>query len=338
MTRTTARILTVLVLIAAVLALGTAGFVIIADYPAFDALYMAVITITTVGYGEVHPLDRTGRIFNTFLLLIGAGVMAYAFSAITQSIFESQFGEMIQQRRNRKMIDRLKNHYILCGFGRVGRGAAAELKRSGVPFVVMDRSDDRVERAIKMGMLSVQADATRDDALIDAGIQRARGLIAALATDADNLFLILSAKSLNPSLTVSSRVSEEASEAKMRRAGADAVFMPYSMTGYRLAQSILRPHVFEFLDITAQTSSMGMNVGIEQIEILPGATLASKSLKDLQLRRDLGVIVLAIRRANKSMEFNPSADTTIEVGDHLIVMGGLEDVRRLEKMTAGDNA
>ncbi len=335
MTRITGRILTVVMLIGATLAFGTAGFVWLSGYPLFDALYMSVITITTVGYGEVHPLTRSGRIFNTFLLLIGAGVMAYAFSAITQSIFESQFGEMIQQRRNRKMIDRLKNHYILCGFGRVGRGAAAELKRSGVPFVVMDRSEDRVERAIKMGLLAVQADATRDDMLIEAGIQRARGLIAALATDSDNLFLILSAKSLNPKLTVSARVAEEASESKMRRAGADAVFMPYSMTGYRLAQSILRPHVFEFLDITAQTSSMGMNVGIEQVEIRPGAKLASRTLKEMQLRRDLGVIVLAIRRADKTMEFNPSADATVEVGDNLIVMGGYEDVRRLEKLVSG---
>ncbi|MEZ5354562.1 MAG: potassium channel protein [Bryobacteraceae bacterium] len=335
MTRIRGRILTVVLLIAATLAMGTAGFVWLSDYPVFDALYMSVITITTVGYGEVHPLTKSGRIFNTILLLVGAGVMAYAFSAVTQSIFESQFGEMIQQRRNRKMIDRLNNHYILCGFGRVGRGAAAELQRSGVPFVVLDRNEDRVERAIKMGMLAAEADATRDDMLIDAGIQRARGLIAALATDADNLFLILSAKSLNPKLMVSSRVAEEASEAKMRRAGADAVFMPYSMTGYRLAQSILRPHVFEFLDVTAQTSSMGMDVGIEQVEIRPGAQIASRSLKDMQLRRDLGVIVLAIRRANKTMEFNPSAETIIEVGDNLIVMGRSDDLRKLEQIVAG---
>ncbi|MEZ5403978.1 MAG: potassium channel protein [Bryobacteraceae bacterium] len=338
MTRTSARILTVLVLIAALLAVGTAGFVLLSGYPVFDALYMSVITITTVGYGEVHPLTRAGRIFNTFLLLVGAGVMAYAFSAVTQSIFESQFGDIIHKRRNRKMIDRLKNHYILCGFGRVGRGAAAELQRSGVPFVVMDKSEDRVERAIKMGMLAVQADSTRDDMLLEAGIQRACGLIAALSSDADNLFLILSAKSLNPNLVVSSRVSEEASESKMRRAGADAVFMPYSMTGYRLAQSILRPHVFQFLDVTAQTSSMGMDVGIEQVEIRPGADIASRSLKDMQLRRDFGVIVLAIRRSNKTMDFNPPADATVEVGDNLIVMGHYDDLRRLEKLVDGSRS
>jgi voltage-gated potassium channel len=162
-------------------------------------------------------------------------------------------------------------------------------------------------------------------------------LIAALSTDADNLFLILSAKNLNPNLKVSSRVAEEGSEAKMRRAGADAVFMPYSITGYRLAQSILRPHVFEFLDITAETSNLGMNVGIEQVEIGAASGFESKSLKEMQIRREVGVIVLAIRRADGQMVFNPAAEEIVTAGDCLIVMGRNDDVRKLEKLvTAGD--
>jgi voltage-gated potassium channel len=159
-------------------------------------------------------------------------------------------------------------------------------------------------------------------------------LIAALSTDADNLFLILSAKNLNPLIKVASRVAEEASEAKMRLAGADAVFMPYAITGYRLAQSILRPFVFEFLDITATTSSMGMNVGIEQVLVAEGSALAGKSLRELQLRRDLGIIVLAVRRGSGRMEFNPDADGVIDAGDHLIVMGGVDNVSRLCKLTS----
>lgn len=323
------RFITVAILIALVLAIGTIGFVVIAHYPVFDAFYMSVITITTVGYMEVHPLDTTGRVFNSILLLVGVTVMFYAVGVITQTVLEAQFTDFFTKRRIRKMIDNLKDHYILCGFGRVGRGAAAELERSGLPFVVMDRSEERVERAIRMGMLAVLADATRDELLIDVGIRRAKGLIAALATDADNLFLILSAKGINPQLKVAARVSEDASEIKMRRAGADAVFMPYSMTGYRLAQSILRPHVFEFLDVTA-ASAMGMNVGIEQIEIKPGSSLAGKSLRDLQVRRELGVIVLAIRRASGAMDFNPPAEAVIQTKDHLIVMGAADAVRKLE--------
>jgi voltage-gated potassium channel len=185
-------------------------------------------------------------------------------------------------------------------------------------------------------MIATLADSTRDETLVDAGVARARGLIAALSTDADNLFLILSAKNLNPLIKVAARVAEEASESKMRMAGADAVFMPYAITGYRLAQSILRPFVFEFLDITASTSSMGLNVGIEQVLVSVESPFAGKSLRDLQLGRDLGVIVLAIRRHDGQMRFNPSGDAVIEAGDHLIVMGGVDDVQKLARKTGGE--
>jgi voltage-gated potassium channel len=327
------RFFVIAVLLAAVLAFGTLGFILIADYPAFDAFYMAVITITTVGYLEVHPLGTAGRAFNSVLLLVGVTIMFYAVGVITQTVLETQFTDFFAKRRVRKMIDQLKDHYILCGFGRVGRGAAAELQRAGASFVVMDRSEERVERALRLGMLAVEADATRDEMLEEVGIRRARGLVAALATDADNLFLILSAKNLNPDLKVSARVGEEASVSKMRRAGADALFMPYVMTGYRLAQSILRPHVFEFLDVTS-AASVGMNVGIEQIEIKPGSQFTGRSLSDLQLRRQLGVIVLAIRRREGAMQFNPPAEAIIETSDFLIVMGSSEDVRKLETMVS----
>ena len=328
------RIVTIALLIAAILFIGTVGFVVIADYPVFDAFYMAVVTITTVGYLEVHPLTTAGRVFNSVLLLIGVTAMFYSVGVITQTVLETQFSDFFAKRRIRKMIDQLNNHYILCGFGRVGRGAAAELQRSGVPFVVMDRNEDRIERAMRAGMLAVLADATQDENLNDVGIKRARGLVAALATDADNLFLILSAKNLNPDIRVSTRVGEEASETKMRRAGADAVYMPYSTAGYRLAQSILRPHVFEFLDVTSTATAMGMNVGIEQIEITPSSSVAGKSLAELKLRTLLGIIVLAIRRRSGQMEFNPAAEAVPNPGDFLIVMGSAEDVRKLESIVA----
>lgn len=329
------RLATLAILLAVTLTAGTLGFVLIANYSPFDAFYMTVITIATVGYFEVHALSTAGRVFNIFLILFGVSIMFYAVGVVTQTALETSFSDLFQKRRAKKMIDSLKDHFILCGFGRVGRGAAAELQRTGVPFLVMDRNEERVERAIKAGMLAVHADSTRDEMLIEAGVKRARGLVAALSSDADNLFLILSAKGLNPHLAVSARVAEEASEAKMRRAGADAVFMPYAITGYRLAQSILRPHVYEFLDITASTSNLGLEIGIEQVLISDGSSMATRSLRDLQLRRDLGVIVLAIRRANGQMEFNPAADAVVDQGDHLIVMGKNEDVRKLEELIRG---
>ena len=331
------RLRTIALLVAGTVAVGTLGFIFISGYPLLDAIYMSVITIAAVGYHEVHPLSSAGRIFNMFLILFGAGIMVYSMSAITQTVLETEFGELFGRRRTKKMIDSLNNHFIVCGFGRVGRAASYELQRTNEPFVVMDRNRERVDRAMRAGMLAVLADSTSDEMLKEAGVQRARGLIAALATDADNLFLILSAKALNPKLKVASRVAEEGSETKMRRAGADAVFMPYSMTGFRLAQSILRPHVFEFLDITGTSASaIGLNVGMDQVEVTAASPMVGHSLKDLQLRRELGVIVLAIRRKNGEMQFNPPAGAVIEAGDTLIVMGAFDAVQNLEQVVAGE--
>jgi voltage-gated potassium channel len=228
------------------------------------------------------------------------------------------------------MIEKLKNHYILCGFGRVGRAAASELKRAGVPFVLVDRNPERVERAIREEMLALNADSTRDQTLLEAGITRARGLIAALATDADNLFVILSAKNLNPQLKVAARAGEEEAEEKLRRAGAEVVFAPYSNAGHQLALSLLRPHVVQFLDVA--TKSVGLDVGIEQVRVAASSEFVSRSLEQLQVRRELGVIVLAIRKADGQMLFNPPADAVIEADDYLIVMGEHQALRRLEQL------
>jgi voltage-gated potassium channel len=220
----------------------------------------------------------------------------------------------------------------VCGFGRVGRGAARELQRAGVPFLVVDKTEDRVEWAIKSGMLAVLADATDDETLKDAGVMQAKGLIASLQSDADNLFVILSAKALKPSLLVSARVNSEQSEKKMRLAGADYVFAPYDMTGNRMAQVMLKPHVFQFIDFT--TKNMGLDVGIEQVRVPGSSEFVSKSLQETQLRKDLGIIVLAIRKSDGRMIFNPPAEAIIESGDHLIVMGEAANLRRLEKVFA----
>lgn len=312
------------------LLIGTVGFHGIEGYSLFDAFYMTLITMTTVGYSEVHPLSQTGRIFNSFLIFFGVGTIFVALGAMTQTIIEWEFGEALNKRRNKRMIEKLQNHFIICGFGRVGRGAAAELQRAGVPFVVTDINPERVERAMLAGMLAVVADSTRDQTLRDLRIESARGLIAALATDADNLFVILSAKGLNPSLYVATRAAEEGAEEKMRRAGADAVFAPYALAGHHLAQSLLRPHVVQFLDFATQ--DLGPKMAIEQVRVSEASEFASKTIREMQVRRDLGVIVLAIRKADGAMIFNPPVDDPIRAGEYLIVMGEQENLRRLESL------
>ena len=324
------RIVIIAVILSLELVFGTLGFHIIEQFPLFDAFYMALITITTVGYSELHGLSRAGRIFNSIYLMISVTTLFLAIGAMAQTIIELELTRPFAKRRIRRMIEKLDNHYIICGFGRVGRGAAAELRRAGAPFLIVDRNEERVERAIRMGMLAVQADATRDETLHEAGIMRARGLISALASDADNVFVILSAKTLNPQLTVSARAAEEGSEAKLRRAGADVVFAPYNITGLRLAQSMLKPHVHEFLDFT--TGHVELNVRIEQVLVSQGCEFVSKSLRQTQLRQELGIIVLAIRKADGRMMFNPPADSEICAGDHLIVMGEPEKLQALERL------
>jgi voltage-gated potassium channel len=232
------------------------------------------------------------------------------------------------------MIDKLEDHIILCGFGRVGRGAAEELRQSGALFLVIDNDEDRVELAIKAGMLAVLADASRDDTLREAGIMRAKGLIATLASDADNLFVTLTAKTLNPALQLSARVAEETSEAKLRRAGANFVFAPYVSTGHRMAQALLRPHVLQFLDYTTQRN-VGLDVGLEQVRVEDTCQYRDRTLADMQIRRDVGVIVLAIRRASGQMLFNPPAETKLAGGDYLIAMGEPAGLHRLEQLLMG---
>ena len=320
-------------LLAFTIAFGTLGFMVVEGYSAFDAFYMTLITVTTVGYQEIHPLSHVGRIFNMFLIVFGVSVVFFGVGAVTQTIIELELRDTFGRRRRQRVIDGMKDHYIICGFGRVGRHAAMELLRTGVPFVVIDRSEARVEMARQAGMNVLLADSTRDESLRQAGIDRAKGLVSALATDADNVFVILSAKTINPKLTVVTRASEEEAEQKLRLAGADTVFAPFSMAGHRLAQALVRPHVSSFLDFT--TTSMGLDVAIEQVSVVTGSSVVAKSLKELHLSRDYGVIVMAIRKAGGEMLFNPPAESTIAAGDYLIAMGAIENLQKLEKLVAG---
>jgi voltage-gated potassium channel len=332
MSRLKQRLLWIGIAIAVVLACGTAGFTLIDGYSPFDAFYMTLTTITTVGYAEIRPLSRAGRIFNSFVIAFGVTTIFFAIGAMTQTVIEMELGEFFGKRRMKRMIDKLEKHYIVCGYGRVGRAAARELQQAGVPLAVVDRNPEKVDRAIRDGMPALAGDSTKDATLEELGIRRAKALVGALATDADNLFLILSAKTLNPDLKVAARVGEEEAEAKLRRAGADTIYAPYTNAGHQLARSLVMPHVVQFLDVATKT--VGLDVGLEQMRVTAASELASKSLKQMQVRRDLGVIVLAIRKAGGEMIFNPPAEAVIEAGDFLIVMGEHHNLRKLETLLA----
>lgn len=324
------RILVMTGVLCIILVAGTAGFVLIEGYSWFDGFYMTLTTITTIGYQELKPLSHSGRIFNSFLIIFGVSALFLSVGAMTQTIIELELQDRYGKRRKKRMINQLHHHFIVCGFGRVGRNASYEFQRANAPFLVIDRSEQRVAKATDAGMLAVVADATHDDSLREAGVLRARGLIAALPSDAENLFIILSAKTLNPDLTVVTRASEEEAGEKLRRAGADTVFTPYSMAGRQLADALLRPHVVEFLDFAR--SHIGPKVTMEQVCVAPKAEFTSKPLGQLLASRKSEVIVLAVRKPEGDTIFNPPAEFEISSGDFLIVMGERSSLQKLEQI------
>jgi voltage-gated potassium channel len=312
------------------LIVGTVGFRLIEGYSWFEGFYMTLTTITTVGYQEMRPLSHAGRVFNSFLILFGVTAMFLAVGAMTQTIIEIELQDRYGKGRKRRMIENLHDHFIVCGFGRVGRNACSEFQRAHAPFLVIDRNEQRVQKAAAAGMLAIVADATQDDSLRQAGVLRARGLIAALPSDAENLFIILSAKTLNPTLTIVTRVSEEEAGEKLRRAGADTVLTPYTMAGRQLADALLRPHVVEFLDFTR--SNIGSKITMEQVCVASKGAPTSQSLGKLSELRKSGVIVLAIRTKSGETIFNPPAEVEISAGDFLIVMGERSSLQKLEQI------
>jgi voltage-gated potassium channel len=316
------------------LCIGTIGFSVIEGWGVFDAFYMTLTTITTVDYAEVHPLSSAGRVFNSFLIFFGVSAMFLAVGALTQTIIELELQDRYGKRRRKRLISELHDHFLVCGFGRVGRNASLEFQRASVPFLVLDRNEERVRRASEAGMLAIVADATNDDDLREAGVLRARGLIAALPSDAENLFIILSAKTLNPKLLVVTRASEEQAEAKLRRAGADTVFAPYTLAGRRLANSLLRPHVVEFLDFA--TTAVGPKIMMEQICVGARTKFVSKSVSVMLSGSSSNVILLAIRHPSGEMIFNPPPESVISAGDFLIVLGERLSLKKLEQVLTGN--
>jgi len=323
----------VALLILAVTVAGTAGYVLIEGWSWWDAFYMTVITITTVGYGEVHPLSTAGRVLTVAVILGGVGTFFYGFGQFTALIAGGQLLERRERRRQVHMLDSLSDHFILCGFGRMGEIIAREFARQHTPFIVIDRNPDRIHSAMDQGFVAVEADASNEDVLRRVHIERARGLVAAVSTDAENVYAVLSARLLKPDLFIVGRAETEDARVKLKRAGADRVISPYQIGGLQLAQTALRPAVVDF--VTLATSSENMDLNLEQVHLSERSPLVGRSLLEAGLRQKYGVVVVGIRRANGQMDFNPAPEASMRAGDDLVVLGRTESLRELEAAAAG---
>jgi voltage-gated potassium channel len=322
-------------LIIAVTAVGTLGYIVIEGWSAWDAFYMTIITITTVGYEEVHPLTRGGQAFTVVILLTGVGTFFYAFTLFMTQLSEGDWTERRQRKRLTRMLEDLNEHFIICGFGRMGEIIAREFARHNVPFVVIDRNAERMHVAMEQGFVAVEADASNEDVLRRVHIERARGLVAAVSTDAENVYAVLSARLLKPDLFIVGRAETDDARTKLKRAGADRVISPYHLGGVQLAQTALRPAVVDFVQLA--TSSENLDLNLEQVHIGAGSSLAGTNLLESGVRQRFGVVVVGIRRADGHMDFNPEPEMVMRAGDDLVVLGRAKSLRELEAAAAAKN-
>ena len=297
----------------------------------WDAFYMTVLALTTVE-APVN-LSRAGQAFTVVLLLVGVGAALYTFTLLATMVVEGGLPKRLQRRRHERMLETIKDHFIICGYGRIGSIVARQFNRQGVPYVVIERDPDRLQVAIDEGALGVEADASREDVLKRVGIDRARGLIAAVGSDAENVYAVLSARVMRPDLFIVGRAGTDDATMKLKRAGADRVISPYQIGAIQIAQTALRPAVVDFVEFA--TNSENLDLAMEQITIAGSSSLATRSILDANLRQRYGVIVVGIQRQDRSMEFNPEPDTAIRAGDRLVVLGRPESLRRLEAEAAG---
>ena len=314
---------------------GTLGYVVIEDWSVWDALYMTIITLTTVGYREVHPLSRAGEAFTILLLVGGVGTVLYSFTLIGARVIEGTLQPPWARRRVRRMIDQLQDHFIVCGYGRIGSIIADEFERQRIAYVIIERDPQRLLALRERGHLVVEGDASSEEVLSKAGVGRARGLIAAVSTDAENVYTILSARLMHPSLYIIGRAESDESAKKIKRAGADRVISPYQIGGLHMAQLALRPTVVEFVQLA--TSSEFIDLSMDQVDVMKGGLLDGQTILGANLRQAYGVIVVGIRRTSGKMEFNPPPDARMEAGDHLVMLGPndrVSDLRRYAGVAA----
>ena len=314
---------------------GTIGLHLIDGWGWFDSFYMVVTTFTTIGYGEIHPLSHRARVFNVGLIIVGVALFALLFGTLTQLLLEFELLQFFGKRKMERQISRLSNHYIICGAGRVGRSTARELAVQSVPFVIVDEHLEKAD-VLEKDWLFMAGDATHEKTLQQAGIERAAGLVAAITTDAGNIFIVLAARSLNPQLKIIARASEEEAARHLKKAGADIVVSPYLSAGQRIAHGLLRPNVLDFLDVTAGARDQKLTMIIEEIQVHASSPLAGTTIGSSGIHRDFGVIILAIKHVDGRSRFNPRAQDLISAGDYLIAMGDPQSMMNLQVVvTAG---
>jgi voltage-gated potassium channel len=330
---TFSRLRVAILLVVLVVVAGVFGYRFLSDYSWFDALYMTIITLSTVGYLEVHPLSQIGRAFTIGLLVAGVGIVLYTVVTLAESVVQGEFQQFFGRRRMEQRIAALTAHYLVCGFGRIGEVVCRELRAKPVPFVVIEHDAERVRTAEAAQYLVLQGDATNEVTLLTAGVQQAQGLFATLPSDAANVFVTLTAKELNPRLQTIVRAETEHSARTLRRAGADQVVSPYSIGGHRMAQAALRPAVVDVIDLA--THSQNLEIQLEEIGVPPRSPCAGVVLRDSGLRERFGVIVVAIKRAVGTMIFNPAPEERIEAGDRLVVLTETTRVKEVEEHISG---
>ena len=311
------------------LVLGSLGYVVIEGWTFFDGLYMTITTLTTVGYGEVHRLSQAGRAYTMALILTGVGVMLYIVGALARVVVEGEIQEALGKRKVRRQVYKLKEHYIICGFGRLGGIIARQLSHARIPLVVVENNPELIPILESQGHPFVAGDATREEVLLEAGIERAKGLVAVVHSDAGNVYITLTARSLNPKLYIVARGEEPGSHQKLLRAGADKVESPYEMGGRKMAQTILRPTVVTFMELAMQD---GVEWSMEEIAVSERSPLVGVPLMDTGIRKDLDLIAVAIKRADGTLLFNPTPHTTLQGGDTLIAVGMRPNLEKLEEI------
>ncbi|MCD6489525.1 MAG: potassium channel protein [Thermodesulfobacterium sp.] len=327
------KILVISILFLGVLFFGITGYMIIENLDFLNALYMTVITIATVGFREVKDLSEAGKLFTIILIFSGFGVFTYAMTTGAKILIEGEIREVFKKKKMKKEISALKNHYIVCGYGRMGRILCKEFKANQVDFVVIEKNEENVKD--KENLLYIVGDATKDGVLKEAGIERARGIISLLPSDAENLYVVISARFLNPSIFIVTRATDEEAKLKLKMAGANKAVCPYHIGGLRIAQSVLRPNVIDFLEFA--TGSEFRDIQIEEILVSEQSSLVGKTLKEAKIGKKLGVIIIGIKRADGEIEFNPSANTIIKPGDNLIVIGKSTNLYTLSQVAKGES-
>lgn len=326
------RILFAILAVTIAIGLGTVGFYLIEGWSILDSLYVAAQTVTTVGYGDLTPATRNGRIFSTVFMLVGVGVALYALTSVVQGIVQSELVATFGQRRQSRKMSKLRNHFIICGAGRVGSHLVRGLLGGEETFIVIEKDPQKVAELLDLGVIVLVRDATLEETLREAGVEHARGLAACLPDDADNVYVVLTARDLNPKLHIVARAAEEQAESKLIRAGANRVVAPTIIGGHRMAMALTKPAVHDFLgSITANK----LELAFEQLEVDPASQLVGRKLSETNIRSELDIVVVSIRRSHGEILFNPGGEAIIENGDVLIAIGHAESLMKLTVMAKG---